>query len=101
MRSVVVLLVATGWFVSAAAAAVARAPVPAAEPVKVSKAVADTLREAYARDRAQTEKDLKESPTSYLAAVARKDFGRLLRWWWGVRVTATCASTTRSSRRIT
>jgi uncharacterized protein (DUF1684 family) len=36
---------------------------------------ADSLRAAYARDRADTERDLKEGATSYLAAVARTDFG--------------------------
>jgi len=41
----------------------------------VADVAADTLREAYARDRAQTEKELQSSPTSYLAAVARRDFG--------------------------
>ncbi len=36
---------------------------------------ADSLHAAYRADRADTEKALRESPTSYLAAVARTDFG--------------------------
>lgn len=43
-------------------------------PVKLTPAAADSLRAAYAKDRADAERDLKESPTSYLAAVARTDF---------------------------
>jgi len=38
-------------------------------------AVQDSLRNAYEKDRADTQKWLRESPTSYLAAVARTDFG--------------------------
>src|SRR6266540_4156850 len=55
----------------------ARAPAPprSAPPVRPSSAEADSLRAAYAADRSRTEQELKESPTSYLAAVARKDFG--------------------------
>ncbi len=45
-----------------------------ADPVRVSSAEADSLRAAYATDRSDTEKSLRESPTSYLAAVARTDF---------------------------
>jgi len=61
----------------------AEAPVPcvAAEPARpappeaLSQARADSLRSAYASERTQTQKALRESPTSYLAAVARADFG--------------------------
>ena len=44
-------------------------------PVKVAPAVADSIRAAYEKDRSDTEKQLKEGATSYLAAVARTDFG--------------------------
>jgi uncharacterized protein (DUF1684 family) len=44
-------------------------------PPELAPAAADSIRAAYAKDRADTEKDLRESPTSYLAAVARTDFG--------------------------
>jgi hypothetical protein len=47
-----------------------------ADPVPLAGArEADSLRAAYAADRADTEKWLRESPTSYLAAVGRTDFG--------------------------
>jgi uncharacterized protein (DUF1684 family) len=46
-----------------------------AGPVQLSKAQADSLLAAYAKDRAETEQNLRESPTSYLAAIARTDFG--------------------------
>ncbi len=47
-----------------------------AEPVRVPNPLqADSLMAAYAADRAETEKWLRESPTSYLAAVGRTDFG--------------------------
>ena len=45
-----------------------------AEPARVTGAEAESLKAAYATDRADTEKSLRESPTSYFAAVARKDF---------------------------
>lgn len=45
-----------------------------ADPVRLTSAEAESLRAAYATDRSDTEKSLRESPTSYLAAVARKDF---------------------------
>ena len=44
------------------------------DPATVSAAQADSLKAAYAKDREDTQKWLKESPTSYLAAVVRKDF---------------------------
>lgn len=47
-------------------------PVP---PVRVTAAEADSLRAAYAKDRTDTDRDLREGATSYLAAVARTDFG--------------------------
>jgi uncharacterized protein (DUF1684 family) len=47
----------------------------AAAPVHLSAAEGDSLLKAYAADRAGTEKSLHESPTSYLAAVGRTDFG--------------------------
>lgn len=44
-------------------------------PVRVSPAAADSLRAAYAKDRAETAEHLRSGATSYLAAVARTDFG--------------------------
>jgi uncharacterized protein (DUF1684 family) len=44
-------------------------------PRGMSAAEADTLLQAYARDRADTEDWLKSSLTSYLATVERRDFG--------------------------
>ena len=47
-----------------------------AEPVRVTGTrEADSLVAGYTKDRADTEKWLRESPTSYLAAVGRTDFG--------------------------
>jgi uncharacterized protein len=59
------------------ATAVTAAPRPPAGvgPVRVaSPAEKDSLLAAYAKDRADTEKHLKEGATSYLAAVGRTDF---------------------------
>lgn len=53
--------------------AVAARP-PAAQPVRLSRAVADSLRAAHERDRADAAQSLRTSPTSYLAAIARTDF---------------------------
>jgi uncharacterized protein (DUF1684 family) len=53
----------------------AAAPAAAKRPAGMSAVEADTLLRAYARDRADTEKWLKSSPTSYLATVQRQDFG--------------------------
>jgi uncharacterized protein (DUF1684 family) len=44
-------------------------------PEKVAPAASDSLLAGYEKDRADTEQHLRESPTSYLAAVARTDFG--------------------------
>jgi len=44
-------------------------------PMKLAPAVSDTILAAYSKDRVDTEQHLRESPTSYLAAVARTDFG--------------------------
>src|SRR5262249_39968773 len=44
-------------------------------PVRLPKAQADSILAAYAKDRSDTEQGLRESPTSYLAAIARADFG--------------------------
>ena len=44
-------------------------------PVTVAPAAAASIRAAYEKDRTDTEQHLRESPTSYLAAVARTDFG--------------------------
>ena len=45
-----------------------------ADPVRLSTVQADSLRSAYAAERTAVETNLRESPTSYLAAVARRDF---------------------------
>ncbi len=49
---------------------------PAAQPVKLSPAELDTLRAAITKDRADTQEWLRTSATSYLAAIARRDFGK-------------------------
>jgi uncharacterized protein (DUF1684 family) len=41
----------------------------------ITAAEADTMLQFYAKDRAETEKWLKSSPTSYLATIERRDFG--------------------------
>src|SRR5262245_21162085 len=56
----------------AAAAHAAPKPVP---PAQLSAAKADSVRATYARDRADTDENLREGATSYLAAIARADFG--------------------------
>ena len=43
-------------------------------PVKVAPAAADSIMAAYQKDRTDTENQLKDGATSYLAAVARTDF---------------------------
>ena len=43
-------------------------------PVTLSAAEADSLKRAYLNDRDETQKNLREGATSYLAAVARTDF---------------------------
>lgn len=47
----------------------------AAPPVQLAPAEADSLRRALEADRAETLEWLRSSPTSYLAAVGREDFG--------------------------
>ena len=69
MRSIAIALLLT---------AVTLEPAHAAKgvgPVKVAPAASDSILAAYEKDRAETEQHLRESPTSYLAAVARTDFG--------------------------
>ena len=69
MRSCVIALLLSVTTLDAARAA------KGAGPVKVLPAAADSIRAGYEEDRADTEKQLREGPTSYLAAVARTDFG--------------------------
>jgi uncharacterized protein (DUF1684 family) len=69
MRSLAIALLLTTVTMEAAQAA------KGVGPVKVAPAAADSIRAAYEKDRADTEKQLKEGATSYLAAVARTDFG--------------------------
>lgn len=59
---------------SLTAAAPARRPA-AAPPVRLATSESDSLRKALEADRAETLEWLKSSPTSYLAAVGREDFG--------------------------
>ena len=68
MRSLVIALLLTFTTVAAALAA------KGVGPVKVAPAAADSIEAAYAKDRADSEKQLREGATSYLAAVARTDF---------------------------
>jgi len=58
----------------AALLVVLAAIVPAA-PIKLSSAAADTVLQAIEKDRADTKNWLRTSPTSYLAAIRRVDFG--------------------------
>src|SRR4030095_1462446 len=69
MRSCVIALLLSVTTLDAARAA------KGAGPVKVFPAAADSIRAGYEKDRADTEQQLREGPTSYLAAVARTDFG--------------------------
>ena len=73
MRFVIVLSL---LLAAAGAAAAATAPKPAGVgPAKVATAAErDSLLAAYRTDRADTEKNLREGATSYLAAVVRTDF---------------------------
>lgn len=57
------------------AAALNAAPHAAAAPVRLSPVAADTVARAIQRDRDETEKWLKDSPSSYLATILRRDFG--------------------------
>jgi len=67
--------------VACAGAGVASAP-PAAKapraklPPGMTRVEADTLLQAYSKDRTETRKWLKTSPTSYLATILRQDFDR-------------------------
>ena len=69
MRSIAVALLLTTLPLDAVAAA------KGAGPVKLAPAEQASILAAYDKDRADTQKELRESPTSYLAAVARADFG--------------------------
>jgi uncharacterized protein len=62
-------------FTILAAGAVAAAPAPAASPVRLAPAEADSVTRAILKDRADTEQWLKSGETSYLATVQRVDFG--------------------------
>src|SRR5262249_20587747 len=53
----------------------ARAGAAAVGPARVTATQADSLRAAYAHDREEAEQNLRHGATSYLAAVARTDFG--------------------------
>ena len=53
------------------AALVMLAAIVPAAPVKLAPVVADTVIQAIQKDRADTEKWLRESPTSYLATIQR------------------------------
>ena len=46
-----------------------------ARPMALSRAAADSVRQAILKDRADTEDWLKSQPTSYLATILRRDFG--------------------------
>ena len=58
-----------------AAALVMLAAIVPAAPVKLAPAAADSVIQAIQKDRADTEKWLRDSPTSYLATIQRVDFG--------------------------
>ena len=62
------------WLVVLAASC-GRSAGPAGKPEQLSKAAADSLLKAYAKDRADTQSWLRDSTTSYLATVERHDFG--------------------------
>src|SRR5436305_3091791 len=67
----ILLLAAT--MVAVGAAPATRAP-RAKRPPGMTRIEADTLLQSYAKDRIETQKWLKSSPTSYLATVLRQDF---------------------------
>lgn len=70
---IVLILLSCGLAALAARSAASPAGV---RPLRVpDAAVADSLRAVYAKDRAEAEENLKSGATSYLAAVARTDFG--------------------------
>jgi len=58
-----------------AAALVVLAAIVPASPVTLAPAATDSVIQAIQKDRADTEKWLRTSPTSYLAAIQRVDFG--------------------------
>lgn len=68
------------WFALALVAGIASmaaappAPRQLPGPMKLDATFADSLRQAILKDRADTEEWLKSSPTSYLAAIQRRDF---------------------------
>ena len=71
--SFALLLVALAAFATASGWSAGQA-VQAATPVQLAPAEADSIRQAIAKDRADTENWLKTSPTSYLATILRRDF---------------------------
>jgi uncharacterized protein (DUF1684 family) len=70
----VVLLLVGSLVCSSSCSRGGRKPEEYPGPAKVTAAQADTLRQAYAKDREDTEEWLKSAPTSYLATVQRVDF---------------------------
>src|SRR5438093_1290070 len=62
-------------FAPALAAMVTVGAAAPARPVKLTKAAADVATAEIDKDRADTEKWLRSDPTSYLAAIDRRDFG--------------------------
>ena len=72
MRIVIVLM--SVLIVSAGGAAAAPAPAGVGPAVLTGAGERDSLRAAYQKDREDTEKNLREGATSYLAAIGRTDF---------------------------
>ena len=72
MILMVLLLVAALLSMPASAPAGAGAPSP---PARLTAAEADSLTRAIEKDREETRQWLKSAPTSYLATIARRDFG--------------------------
>ena len=68
------VLLLAGLLTVSAASGIAATRGVAKVPSGMSAAEADTLLRSYAKDRAETEKWLKSSPTSYLATILRHDF---------------------------
>ena len=71
--SFALLLVALAAFATASGWSAGQA-LRAADPVQLAPVEADSIRQAIAKDRADTENWLKTSPTSYLATILRRDF---------------------------
>lgn len=63
------------WWILAALLVTKSAVAPPAGPIRLSNADRDSLRRVLQVDRSDTAKQLREGATSYLAAVARTDFG--------------------------